>query len=469
MLLVLPILAWLAGARQPLVTNESKESFPVINRSSVRDPQTFRRIETAILDRLPFREQALRLHASILIDAFRESPNPDVGIGSGGWRYFRPELTPCRVADGPALNKASLEALDLLAGALAAGGYESTVTIVAGKQFVHVRNAYSFDKSQERCMRRLSDTVDLRLRRLPGGLPLNPELRAIEAKGHATFLKTDTHWNWRGREFVARRLLDRLRPGLANEVGLAAGDWQDRPTDMHNMVGQFGGTERDRGVGIQRLPKRLARPGSVVMFGDSQLGGVLNSSAAGMLPIAAALPGQALFCRAAAECPAELAAADVVVYEKVLRDFHSLQFECAPAVAIAAERSVGTHGRYVASNGGAASATRRRLDFPDGGSATVSIVLPGPTRAAEARLLKLPVVRLGANPDGTPPQVNAAAQGVSACSTTTATAQGRSLVLSVAAGRPITDVALTIDAPPGSILGPPEEIRLDGISRRVPR
>ncbi len=61
-------------------------------------------------------------------------------------------------------------------------------------------------------------------------MSIDPELRQLEADGDPTFLRKDTHWNWRGREVFARRVLDRIRPGLAEEAGLTVSDEEhDRP------------------------------------------------------------------------------------------------------------------------------------------------------------------------------------------------------------------------------------------------
>lgn len=467
-LLLAPTIAWLAGERQPNLTNEPKAEFPAVNRSSLRDEGTFRRFDRAILDRLPFRKEALELHARIKIDGLRVSPTPEVGIAGGGWRYYRGDLTPCLAENAAALNQQALSSIEMLARALVAGGYRSTVTIVAGKPFVHEDGAYSFDEGAEACMRELRDSVYTLLESLPGGFVFDHDLRRHEARGAATFLTTDTHWNWRGRLAVTRRLLDRVRPGLTREVVPRVGHRYDRLSDLNHMTGQPDRRERDLTVGITRLPRQPPRPGTIAMVGDSQLELVLHSAGGESMPVAQALPGQTLTCTWALECEEALARADTVVFEKVLRDLHAVSPQCVKVVAIAAARARGERGRFTELDGAAIDGGGRGLDLPDGAPRNVRVALPpAGDDTRELRLLKFPVEQLGATPDGTPPQVVSTPTGAGSCSTTTVDSAGRALVYGVPRGAPVNGLSLALTAPPGTRLGPPEVIALDGTSKRA--
>ncbi len=88
-LLALPALLWLGGERQPLLESRAKEAFPPLNRHTFADPAAIRRLDTALLDRLPGRGRALDLHARIALDLFHDSPSPDVSIGKQEWLSTR--------------------------------------------------------------------------------------------------------------------------------------------------------------------------------------------------------------------------------------------------------------------------------------------------------------------------------------------------------------------------------------------
>lgn len=467
-LLALPAALWLLGERQPLLEGRAKEPFPPINRSSVRDEHTFRRIETAVLDRLPGRGRALDVHGRISIELFRDSPNPDVAIGDGGWLYYVPELTPCRPGGEPLSDPA--DAAEALARTLVAAGKRTAVVVPPSKLFVRGADAPSLDGAQERCAAELEERIDRRLQQSPGGLALGPPLTALEEAGQPTFLKLDTHWNHRGRELFARRVLDRIRPGLAEQSGLRSGREITRPTDLTNMLGRPR-DERDRAVEATRTPPRPFAAGEVVLIGDSQLDFTfIRPFGDGVRPIRdVALPG-AVYCDwpmlVDGHCDAQIKQAKAVVIEKVARDSRLVTAACWRPIALAGESMSGpASGRWERVDGGE-DAPGGALTLPASGTATVRVRIPGADVARHPRLLRLPLVRNPAGADGAQQPVRMTqepqAGGPAPCAMPEQVAEGGALFLPVPTGRRAADLVVRLEGTPGARLATPQVIELDG-------
>jgi hypothetical protein len=457
-LLAAPAIAFLFGARQPLLQNREKQSFPSINRSSVQDRGTFERLNTALLDRLPLRQAALELHAGISVDVFRQSPNPDVAIASDGYLHYTHELAPCRPGGEPISDPA--EVVDVLSRTFVAAGYRTAVTIAGAKQFVHEANARRFDDELWACTRAIERSIDAQLAKTPGAIPLNDLLREQEERGLQTFLKTDTHWNWRGREIFARHVLDAIRPGYAKEAGVNATRPMRFPGNLTMMMG-LDRTEPDRVVAAHRTPPDPPAPGEVVLIGDSQLG----VSLLGMLDTV--LPGQQVcdwLRMMAGECDQQIRDARAFVFEKVSRDIGSITLNCWRPVAIAAERLPrGEIGHWELPDAPSAnSVLRGALRMPETGAVRVRVRPAGGDVTARTRLLRLPLRSLPAASGTAVVQMAQEADGAQApCSTPHASRRGEALILPVPAKRSAADFVVLLQGPPGTVFGPPQELSLD--------
>lgn len=470
-LLALPAVLWLSGERQPLLESRAKEEFPPLNRHTFADPAAIRRFDTALLDRFPGRGRALDLHARIAIDLFKDSPNPDVAIGRNGFLYYVPELGPCRPGTQPTSDPA--DAVDVLARTLVAAGLRTTVALAPSKLFVHDADAPSIDGGQERCAEALERRVDRRLEAAPGGLAIGALLRALEASDGATYLRTDTHWNWRGRELFVRRVLERLRPGLARQSSLRAGAEWDRPTDLKSLIGRPG-TERDRVVTTARTPRRPFPAGSVVLLGDSQLELALIAQPRPGLPSIrdVALPG-AVYCDwssfSGGACNDAIASARAIVIEKVARDVSTVTSLCWLPISLVGERLRGSTAGWERVDGGSAPATGS-LVLPASGSVTVRAVL-GSDRSRQPRLLKIPLEQVPGDANGAPVPVQATqmpqAGPAAPCATPAQAVAGSSLFLPVPAGRRASDLVLQLSGAPGTQIGRPQEVVLDGRVRHA--
>lgn len=471
LLLLLPAGAWVVGERQTTLENRPPTPVPDLNRGTLRREATFLQLDKAVVDRLPLRQHAVRARGLLAVDVFRDSPNADVQIGSDSWLYYRPELRACTDEARPAADPA--DAAELLARTLVASGRTAGVLVAGSKIVSATKHRPAFDEDLLDCVERTEGRVHRRLASAPGGLDVEERLAALERAGRPTFLRTDTHWNATGREIVARAILDRIRPGLAAAAGIRRGPDFERPGDLGPFIG-LRRTELDSTVVAARTPRKPIEAGRVLLVGDSQLDLLLFHPLGGVPAIRdVALPGQPS-CTweqlAAGGCDEALAAAGTVVTEIVGRNLSELVASCWRPVSIAASGLRGTQASWERTDGGPDQPADLRLDT---GSAQVRVRTAGADVRAVPRLLRLPVRRLvDASTAGAPPASVTMEQlpqaGPAApCATPTQAAPDGALFLPVPAGRRASDLVVRLTAPPGTTLGRPEEIVLDG--RRAPR
>lgn len=453
LLLALPALAWLFGARQPLLENRARADYPTISASSLQNRETFEQIDSAYLERLPLRGEALDLNARLKIDLLKDSPNPEVVIGEDAWLYFQPQLQACR-AQTPYSDPA--DTAEILARSLLASGRNALVIVPGGKLTLHPEHAPEIEPEVEACVARLERAVGERLAQTPGGLDIDAELLALRAQGEDVFLRGDTHWNATGRELFARRVLDAVRPGLARETGLRQGREVDRPADLWKLIGGDR-TDRDAIVVADRTP--LDPPRDVLLIGDSQMEfAFTRPPAPGMPPlIERALPG-ATTCTieelAAGACDARFSAAQTVIYEAVGRNVRLLSEMCWRPVSLATQHLRGTPASFERVDGGAAPAADGELAISPEAPARVRVRIPGADRTAAPRLIIIPVlegdVSVFQQPEG---------GGPAPCATPTATA-GTALVLPVPADRRARDLVFDLTTTAGARFAAPDVVDL---------
>ncbi|MCK9247445.1 MAG: hypothetical protein M0P31_00475 [Solirubrobacteraceae bacterium] len=462
-LLVAPAAAYVMGERQPDLENRPKAAAPDLNRGTLRKEETFKQLDAAIVDRLPLRQHALSLRGRIAIDVFGDSPNRDVLLGDDRWLYFREALRLCEDEGRPRADPA--DAVELVARTLTASGRRTGVLVAGSKLAIARENRPDVDARKLDCMERRASRVHRRLDGTPGGLTIRDRLLELEAAGRPTFLRSDTHWNATGRLTFVRAVLDRVRPGLADEVDVHLGPEEGRDGDL----GRFIGRERidhDETVVITRPPADPPPAGDVLLVGDSQMDRSLVAPVTGPSIRDRVLPGQR-FCLwhelAAGACDEAMRRAKVVITEVVARNLDGFVEVCWRPVALTAPTLDGERGRWERTDDGRRG---RELTLTDG-SAPVRVRVPGPDVRRVPRLLRLPIRHLPAAAAGQPPSTVTLTQDATAgpavpCATPSQSVEGGALFLPVPAGRPASSVLATLSGPAGTVLGAPEEIVLDG-------
>lgn len=457
-LLVLPATAYLVGVRQPLLENREKTAFPDLNRGTLRQEHTYQQIDAAIRERLPLRGDAISLRGQIAIDLFGDSPTADVVLGKDRWLYYRPELRICEPEGTPATPPE--DAVEILSRTIAASGRKPVVLVAGSKIVTHQAHLKGFGAAALACVSAAEARVQQRLAETPGGLTIQPELDALEAEGTATFLRSDTHWNARGRQVFAEAVLDAVRPGLAGQARLRRLEETERRGDLGVFIGQER-IDRDPMLTVTGTPKATFAPGRVAFVGDSQFGAaMLTAGADGATVLDRVFPGQP-FCHwtqgAADGCVQPIVAAQTVVIEIVARNLDMLVDTCRlPTAALAAT----IRGRAARWADGAPSTSRPVSPTP----VPVRIEV-GNDRTDVPRLIRIPVAALPGDPaadPANPPAVAADPGGARACATPSTPDPAGAVVIPVATGERVADVELRLSGPAGAALGRPEVLALDG-------
>jgi hypothetical protein len=457
-LLVLPVTAYLVGARQPLLENREKTAFPDLNRGTLRQEHTYQQIDAAIRERLPLRGDAISLRGRIAIELFGDSPTADVVLGKDRWLYYRPELRICEPDGSPAAPPE--DAVEILTRTIAASGRKPVVLVAGSKIVTHREHLKGFDAAALACVAATEARVQTRLAETPGGLTVQPKLDALEAEGTPTFLRSDTHWNARGRQVFAEAVLDAVRPGLADQVRLRPLEETERPGDLGVFIGQQR-IDRDPMLTVTGTPRTTFAPGEVAFVGDSQFGAAMMTPGAdGATVLDRVFPGQT-FCHwtqgAADGCVQPMLPARTVVLEIVARNLDMLVDTCRlPVAALSAT----VRGRAAGWSDDAPAAGRPVSPA----SAAVRIDVAR-DRTDVPRLIRIPVAALPTDPAGDPadpPAVTADPAEPRACATTTTPDPAGALVIPVPTGERVADVELRLSGPEGAAVGRPEVLTLDG-------
>jgi hypothetical protein len=464
-LLAIPAISLLLGARQPLMDNRPKTPWPSIRPANLLKGKTYKKLDAAWLERIPTRKQAVQGHAQLSVGVFGESPNPDVAVGRHGWLYYTWALRTCRDRK-PTVDPA--DAAEITALTIIASGRRALLIEPADKMLIEPANAPRYPRRVARCVAALQRRVADRLATTPGGVDIDARLRRIEAAGQSTFLPHDSHWNYRGRLEYARLLLDFISPGLSRATGLQLGPSYDHHSDLYRQLG-LPTTDRDRAVLLQRASPQPARSGRTLILGDSQtIDTFLVPPAPGVRPIAEQLPQGTVVCRIEEDfylgtCDDAVDQASAIAIESVGRNLLKFEATCSQLVAWITQTMQGVEGQYALADG-AAGQVGDRFVFGQDGKVVLRIVPARGDVRSEARLLRIPVEALP--PDKDIKMVQHPVVGTrTPCATPSVGTAGVALTLPLPAHRRASDIVVQLNAPPGTTLGPPQEVPLTGSQR----
>lgn len=460
-----PGAAWLLGARQPTLEQRPKAAFPDINRSSLPNPATFERLEAAVLDRLPLRRYALEARGRAAVELFKDSPNAEVLLGASGALFYIKELRACTEPDGiPGPDPA--DGAEILARTLVESGRRTTVVVV-GSKIIAQRERLREPRTDELdCVAAIERSLRERLGETPGGLDLEPQFAAARRERGPVFLKYDTHWNGDGQLIFARAVLEAVRPGLSDEVGLTSGQAIRWRGDLGVLSG-LRLTETLRPAVARRPPSKPFASGEVLLIGDSQMErAILEDRPDGSASVQSVALPTAATCTWMdyddGRCDQQLERADTVVMERVARNAREIGIGCWRGVSVAGAQLRGRAAPWVREDD-----SRVRGPLAVDGSATVRFAPPSGNVRDTPRLMRIPITALPAPaPSGEAPAISVVQQpragGEVPCVTPTQDTVGDAIFVPIPAGRPATDIQIVLQAPAGTVVGPPEEIILDG-------
>jgi hypothetical protein len=452
-LLLLPLTLYMLGVRQPLLENRGRTEFPEIARSTIQADATYRQIDDAIRERLPLRGEAIEIRAHIATDVFGDSSNPEVILGSDEWLYYRPELLICDPNGVPKVPPEDV--IEILTRTITASGRRPVVVVAGSKIVTHQENLEGVEVSDLDCLREAESKVQSRLVKVSGAYSIQPKLDRLEASGRATFLRSDTHWNYLGRLVFLNTLLEGVRPGLASRVRLRALGKVEHSGDIGPLLGEEL-VEQDRLVTVTGGVGNEFDPGEVLISGDSQLWNSIDAPGIdGKSVIDHVFPDQPECDQYEFQehgCAGQMVDAETIVFESVSRNFQLLEAMCRRPVAALASTVRGLPARWVDGD-----PFQRPV-----GSTPARIRLEN-DRSGIPRLLVIPLRKLPERGETVSVIAIAPSETDRPCAQTTVP-DGNidTIVIPIAAGERVDRLELDISGPPGVELGRPEVLPLDG-------
>lgn len=246
-LLVIPTAVWFVGKRAQPIENKPLAGRPALSVQALRDGTFFKGLDTYLQEHLPVRADLVKGKAALDSRVIRESPNPQVTLGSGGWLFFTEDLKRDCSVTSPA---------DVVVAQMARFAAE---TDAAGRKGV----AYiGPDKSsmvanrlpaalRDTCTRELSRQIrdDLRAQH-PAGVPdLFSTLDRDDVE--SLYWRRDSHWNPEGAALASAEVVNAIQPGLWDQGAVVVGADTSHVTDLTQLMG-LPEEEASPGVTIQR-------------------------------------------------------------------------------------------------------------------------------------------------------------------------------------------------------------------------
>ncbi len=253
-----PVALFVLGLRGAPIENRSATPPPTPEAGRLFDPEFYDHIEDYAVDVMPLRAELVETDAATDIGLWRESPNPDVGLGADGWLFLVDSWR-----DGCAPEaKASLVTEELVAVVriLEASGRATVLTVAPNKATAYpdhlgplAEQAACLEAvragAQAELARAGSDYIDL--------FAVVAEERDRDRTG-SLYYADDTHWKPTLTMTAASRLVDHFDPGLWDPTVVDASS-ETRIGDLTSLIGRPDPTTHER-LAVDRAgpdPRRL--------------------------------------------------------------------------------------------------------------------------------------------------------------------------------------------------------------------
>ncbi|MEU4801428.1 hypothetical protein [Actinosynnema sp. NPDC023587] len=267
--LALPAVAFVLGAHPREFENRALTGFPGITEID--------RLQPWASDHLPLREQAIGFYDAISRGVFGEPPArpksdqggaviptetskpakperppvtfPDVVEGTNGWLYLGNELAShCAQSLG---TDEIVRRLRALRDGVTATGRKFVVVVAPDKATLYPQNLPA-DLPGRECHREVVDEFWAAVSKEDYVLDVREDLKDWgERLGSPVYGPVDAHWGEEGGVVVARRLAEKLRPGLTSTWRVDEGPAWQSAADLPPLIGRTGTTT---GLSYRILP-----------------------------------------------------------------------------------------------------------------------------------------------------------------------------------------------------------------------
>lgn len=253
-----PLALFGLGLRGAPIENRWATPPPKLEPGRLFDPEFYNHIEDYGLDVMPMHAELVEADATADIGLWRESPNPDVGLGADGWLFL---VKSWQDGCAPAAEASLVtERLVAVVRVLEASGRDTVLTVAPNKATAYpdylgplAEQAACLEPVRARTQAELalagSDYIDL--------FAVVAEERDRVRTG-SLYYADDSHWKPTLTMTAASRLVDHFDPGLWNPMAVEASG-ETRTGDLTNLIGRPDPTTHER-LAIDRTgpdPRRL--------------------------------------------------------------------------------------------------------------------------------------------------------------------------------------------------------------------
>ena len=237
-LIMVPGILWLTGWRSDEIENRALAEPPRITTpSALVDEETYAQATEYLVDHLPLRQEMVSGYGRVNMEAFDESPNPDVLLGDDDWLFLRETLT--NVCEPPVEPWEMATRMTRLTGIIAGSGREVVLTIAPDKNAVYGDMLGDTEADAAACAAdNREELIELlEVVRPPGYLDAYGFMRDLrETWDDDVYYTHDTHWTTRATAELVGEIIDGFDDGLWDPEAITTRE-EGHTGDLTRMIG----------------------------------------------------------------------------------------------------------------------------------------------------------------------------------------------------------------------------------------
>jgi len=209
-IIAMPLVLFVVGMRPEAIENRPLAPLPSLAPGDLAQSDTYAGLSDYVLDRLPGRDAAVELDATIDYRLLGQSPSSDVLIGSDGWIFLTDAVDgDCITAEQARDLVDEIERASLI---VTATGRRLVFAVAPSKASIYPDRLGS-EADRAVCSAKTRDLVRSELDRRPGVAVTAWDELAAAADERQVFHRHDTHWNAWGASVFAPLVVDAVEPG----------------------------------------------------------------------------------------------------------------------------------------------------------------------------------------------------------------------------------------------------------------
>lgn len=254
LVLAVPALALVAGARPAFTENRRPAAFPAVAAEGLVTGKFFAALDRFLADNLPWRDRAVGAYAGVDHELLGGSTNPDVIIGRDDWLFYIRELRPaCRSSASEVLAQ-----IDQLAAAAAGRGQQFRFQVAPDKHAAYPDRLPPEISPGQPCTDRQRAGMQAGMAQRPTVAidawgPILAERRADPAAQH--YWREDSHWTAAGAMPAIEALVESLAPGTWDPAAVMTDGIQKSPGELATLLGQ---------TAVETAPRTVVRRGGTL-------------------------------------------------------------------------------------------------------------------------------------------------------------------------------------------------------------